>query len=191
MIKISRLVFFIFCSLVFSECKKGEGDPSVSLRTRKNRLTGEWRLQSGSASYTQEGYNESYVFDGANVKINFTSYNPVTYIGKYTLWLTIKKDGSFTFNENFGGTILEANGTWNFNAGVGESKKKEEVFFFIDKVKKGYTNGDVFFNRGAVHFGYKITELRNKKLVLTASGKIYTDSKGKYATLSTDYTFIQ
>ena len=183
-------LLFLTLVFLFSECKKGEEDPSVSLRTRKNRLTGEWRLAKGSASYTTDGYNESYTFDGTNLVL-FITQSAYYYYGKYTLSLTIEKDGSFTFNENHSPVILEASGTWNFNTGVGESKKKEEVTFLIDKVKKGYTNGDHFFNRGSTHFVYKITELRKKQLTISTSGKIYTDNRGKYATFSTNYTFIQ
>lgn len=175
---------------LFSECKKGEEDPSISLRTRKNRLTGEWRLLKGSASYTTDGHNNSYTFDGSNFVL-YVTQSAYYYYGKYTLNLTIKRDGSFTFNENLSPVILEASGVWNFNTGVGESKKKEEVTFLIDKVKKGYTDNNNIFNRGATHFVYKITELRNKQLTISTSGKIYTDGKGKYYTLSASYTFIQ
>lgn len=189
--KKSSVLLFIFFIFLFSECKKGEEDPSISLRTRKNRLTGDWRLIKGSASYTTDGYNESYTFDGSSFVL-FQSYSfPYYYYGKYSLNLKIEKDGSFTFNENHASVILEASGEWNFNTGVGEKKKKEEVTFLIDDVKKGYTNGNNFFNRGATHFVYKITELRNKQLTISTSGKVYTDNKGKYSTFSTNYTFIQ
>ncbi|KAK6020062.1 hypothetical protein OSTOST_14290, partial [Ostertagia ostertagi] len=48
------------------ECKKGEDDPIISLRTRKARAEGDWRLVSGTAGYTTKGYNETYDFDGTN-----------------------------------------------------------------------------------------------------------------------------
>ena len=175
--------------MVFSECKKGEDDPKISLRTRKARLAGEWRLVSGSASMTTDGYNEAYVFDGSNVKYTTTLYYPVS--AKYVLNLTILKDGTFTFKEFLFGSTLEASGTWNFNAGVGKTKKKEQVNFSIDDVQSGYTYGYNLFNRYEVSFVYTIRELRNKRLVINSSGKIYQNSKGKYITLSTDYIFQQ
>lgn len=184
--------FILIAGLVlcFAGCKKGEDDPAVSLRTRKARLAGEWRLISGKASRTAEGYNESFTFDGSSMKVNVTSYYPVVYTGKYSLGLTIKKDGSFTFKENFAGGILDGKGVWNFNTGVGEDKKKEAVIFTIDKVDHGYT-ADNMFNRYSVNFIYKIKELRNKKLVIYSAGKVYVDTKGNYVTLSTEYVFQQ
>lgn len=187
--KFIRLFVLLLAILALTECKKGEDDPAISLRTRKARLEGEWRLVSGNASYTTDAYNESYVFKSGDVSIASTLYYPMT--GKYFLSLNIEKDGKFNFKELFLGIVLEASGTWNFNTGVGEEKKKEDVIFSIDKVKKGYTNGANFFNRNSTNIVYKIKELRNKRLVISSAGKIYSDSKGRYATLSTEYIFQQ
>jgi len=191
MTQFCKLFIFSVIVLLLTECKKGEDDPSVSLRTRTSRLSGEWRLLSGKASITAQGYNESYTFDGAGMKVNVTSYYPVVYTGKYMLGLKVYKDGTFFMNENFAGLVLEAEGTWNFNTGVGEHKKKENVIFSIDKVKKGYTYGSNLFNRFSVNFTYSIKELRNKRLVITSEGKFYSDAKGNYVTLSTEYIFQQ
>jgi hypothetical protein len=178
--------------LFFSECKKGEDDPSVPLRTRKNRLVGEWRMTSGMAAYTiSKVYNETYSFDGSKVRINVTlSGNPVVYLGNYLLNLKVSKNGTFQLNEIRSSSVLSAEGTWNFNTGVGEDKKKEDVIFFINKVSSGSTWNHLF-NRTSANFVYKIKELRNKKLVIQSSGKIYTVESGDYIDFSTEYTFIQ
>lgn len=183
------IILALISCFLFSTCKKGEDDPSISLRTRKNRLTGEWRLVSGSANLTADGYNDTYTFDGTNVTWTSTLYYPAT--GKYTLYLVIKKDGTFSVKEVFAGARLEASGTWNFNTGIGEAKKKEKVIFSINEVQSGYTDGDNLFNRFSTNFEYSIKELRNKKLVIHSTGKLFSDAKGKYITFSTDYTFQQ
>ena len=146
---------------------------------------------SGKASITTTGYNESYTFDGSNVKVNVTSpNNPVVYTGKYSLLLDITKDGKFSFEESLAGSKLSASGTWNFNTGIGEEKRKESVIFSIGEVAQGDINGYNLFNRSCAGFLYKIKELRNKKIVINSSGKIYSDPKGYY-TLSTEYIFEQ
>lgn len=183
----------VLAGLFFTGCKKGEDDPSVSLRTRKNRLTGEWRMISGRAAYTAANmYNETYTFDGTKLRLNITSPgNPVVYLGSYILNLTIRKDGTFSVNEILGNLVFNAEGTWNFNTGVGEEKKKENAVFFVDQVNKGYTFGYHLFNRSATNFVYKIKELRNKKLVIYSAGKLYSHANGLYVDYSTEYTFIQ
>lgn len=44
--KLFLVIILIFASL--SSCRKGEGDPIISFRSRTYRLTGEWKLKSGS-----------------------------------------------------------------------------------------------------------------------------------------------
>lgn len=178
-------------SILVSGCKKGEDDPIISLRTRKARAEGDWRLVSGTAGYTTKGYNETYDFDGTNVTANYTEAEPIIYTGRYLLNLNISKEGKFTFKEVIAGSTLEASGDWNFNKGGGESKKKEEFIFTINSVAKGKTNDLHFFNRLNTNFTYQIKELRNKRLVIHSSGVFYTDSKGNYSTLSTEYVFQQ
>ena len=184
------LILALIISFIFASCKKGEDDPIISLRSRTTRLTGEWRLVSGTAAYTTTGYNETYSIDGTNVTETITS-SKYYYTGKYILNLTILKDGTFCFKEFLAGATLEASGTWNFNNGIGEDKKKEDVIFLIDNVKTGYTYGYNLFNRGCTNFVYKIRELRNDRLVIHSSGKLYSDSRGRYETMSTEYVFIQ
>ena len=184
------VILALIALFLFPTCKKGEDDPAISLRSRTTRLTGEWRLVSGTAAFTTTGYNDTYSFDGTNLTETITA-SKYYYVGKYILNLNIEKDGTFTFKEFIYGVTLDASGTWNFNNGIGEDKKKEDVIFTIDKVKKGFTNRYNLFNRGCTNFVYKIKELRNAKLVIHSSGKIYSDSRGRYETMSTEYVFIQ
>ncbi len=179
------LVIFSFIFLI--SCKKGEDDPAVSFLSRKARVAGEWRMTSGKASYTENAtysYNESYTFDGSNVKMVVTGG---IYTGKYSLQLNMEKDGSFSVSEDLAGSKFTANGVWNFSAGVGEEKKKESLIFEVNEVEQGFTYSANLFQRQSSHFIYKIKELRNDKLVIYSSGKIYSNASGQYATLSTEY----
>jgi hypothetical protein len=183
------LILGITTLLLVSNCKKGPDDPAISLRTRKARAAGEWRLVSGNASYTTNGYNETYDFSGTDVTVTTTLYYPAK--AKYLLGLTIKKDGTFSFNEMIAGSTVEASGDWSFNKGGGEDKKKEDFIFTITQVSTGSTGDVHFFNRLSTNFVYKIKELRDKKLVIHSAGTLDVDSKGNYGTLSTEYTFQQ
>jgi hypothetical protein len=187
MARITQFILAILCFFLFSTCKKGEDDKGISLKSKKSKLSGEWRLVSGNADLTTEGYNETYSFDGTHVVWTSTLYYPVS--DKYTLSLTIKKDGTFSFKEILAGTRLEASGTWNFNTGVGKEKRKEDVLFSIDDVDHGYTDGNNLFNRFSTNFKYTIKDLGSKKLVIHSAGKLFSDARWGYVTFSTDYTF--
>jgi hypothetical protein len=178
-----RLSFFCFSIaslLLFSDCKKGEDDPLLSLRTRKARLAGEWRLLEGEATIRYNYYTSR--------KYNLNSLT----IPRYALNLKIKKDGTFTCREYAGIDLLDAEGSWIFNSGVGEDKKKEKVMFVMEKVNRqssvDYVN---FFGRGSTEFIYTIQLLKEKELIIHSDGKIVIDDSGNYINFSNKYHFIQ
>ncbi|KAB1064347.1 hypothetical protein [Salibacter halophilus] len=101
----------------FNSCKKGDGDPFISLRSRKARVAGEWTVDSwnkqttfsGSDIYDGETYtsngNSKTQINGSSITISESgtesgptssdsySTNATGYI---TAEITFKKDGSFT-----------------------------------------------------------------------------------------------
>jgi hypothetical protein len=179
-------ILMLLCAVCFLSCKKGEDDPAISLHTRKARLAGNWRVESGNFNFSQDGYKFSYLFNGTELSYN----DPWTLgKGKYLFNIIISKNGTFTLSEIITGSIIDAAGTWSFNSGVGETKKKEEVIFYIRQVNKGQTwNG--FFNQSCATFKYSIKELRNKKMVLEESGLFYSHDN-EPITFGTSYTLIQ
>src|SRR5688572_16681076 len=122
--KAPLIPLIIIVILLIAACKKGEDDPAFSFRTRKNRLCGEWRLKSGSASFNSVGYARKYDFDGSNFTQmdTYTGGDPTVYKGKYMLNVDIKKDGTFHLAEMAGIASMEAIGTWHFNKGIGKNK---------------------------------------------------------------------
>jgi len=168
------LLLALAALLVFTSCKKGEDDPSMPFKSRKQRLSGEWRMSSGSASFTWANYSELYTMDGAACK-NYRTYSggqPTIYIGKYTLSLTIDKDGKIVFNEVSPMGGLQGEGEWNFNNGVGDEKKKESITVKINSLSRGNTYSG-FFNHGSNVMHYRLKELNKKKMVILASGMYY------------------
>ncbi len=191
-IKIPLICAVILSVFFLSNCKKGPEDPAISFRSRKARLEGEWLMKSGNAALTKAPYNNNYAFNGTKVELNTTeSGGPATiYTGSYNLTLNIKKDGTFTFRENFVGDIYEGNGHWEFMKRSGDTKNKEEVKFTIDAATKGFPEDHVF-NQVQTTFSYKLVELRNKDLKIEALDKSYTASNGVKIGFSSRYTFAQ
>lgn len=195
--KIRLLAVSITSIFFLSDCKKGDEDPRVSFRSRKARLTGEWLMKSGNASINfisivDPPYNQNLSFDGSKVELNQTETSGpgIVYIGAYSLALTIKKDGTFNFRENFAGDVLEANGRWNFEYGSGDVKNKEEVTFKIEAASKGATEGHVF-NKQRTVFTYRLIQLKNKDLKVESLVKTYINANGDRISYTNQYTFAQ
>lgn len=190
------LALFTIIAFTFTECKKGEKDPQLSLLPRKTRLTGNWRLVSGNASikYTSSGviYTDAYEMNGSNVTQYSTNSNSIyTYIAKgaYLLSIDIKKDGTFSCTETFGGTTFTGNGKWNFTGGVGEKKNKEEVVFQLEDVPIG-TSNQLLFVHGRTTLVYKLIELKNKEIIIEVREKSLISSKGEEEKIETYYKFV-
>ena len=93
-------------------CKKGEDDPALSLKSRKARLCGEWRLNKGYVNVTYVDYigyargNLMYILEPSRFSLTETS--GVITKGAYILNLNIKKDGTFTVSEVFSSAVFKS-----------------------------------------------------------------------------------
>lgn len=175
--KIIALSLFAVLLIGFAtQCKKGEEDPLLSLRSRKARVCGDWSLTSGSAVYssrgtnysstnsilfTQAAYSESYTY----VSGSFSQSGSAT--GTYKYDITFEKDGSFNLTEIIDGEVVIASGTWNFTDGIGDTKKREQIVLFL-KSSTGISGSTTLSYTGnQVYMTFNIKELRNKKMVIT------------------------
>jgi hypothetical protein len=169
--------------------KKGEDDPAISLRTRKARLTGTWKIQSG----TEEMRNFYFATSPQRINKHTTTYSstsytqireadktdPSTETGSLSYEFEFMKDGGFT------STMVKNNhiwvirsGIWNFTSGVGKHKNKDQIVIHINQRTSYYkdTNDpppteDILFTKyggNTTDFTYYLKELRNKKLVLVS-----------------------
>ena len=194
----TTLLALVICASLFTTCKKGKDDPSISFRTRKARLTGDWTMTKGTVALSyfynpDPPYNELFSFNGSDMTLNTTetTQQPIIYVGKYFLFLSIKKDGKFSLTETITGTSVstfKASGTWNFTSGVGEAKNKEGVVLKIEDVTGGESD-EHLFNRFGMELTYKITELRHKELALESDGQIYMAQNGDHISYGSQYTF--
>jgi hypothetical protein len=192
-------IIAILIVLLFSECKKGPGDPKFSLLTRKTRVTGKWHLTGGKAeikvfySGAWLKTEKSYVFDGKRYTLNYTGAGVGTYTatGVYDLNIHFDKNGSFTVDEDLDSQKLNANGMWDFSSGSGSEKKKESVIISLETILGGNPASNHFFTQGSMNFKYKIKTLKNKELVLTTDVPLYTESSEPLQSFKGEFVFTQ
>src|SRR5687768_220910 len=100
--RMKKLIALVFISLFFTTCKKGEDDPFLSLRSRTNRLAGEWRLSTGKVLITiadpKGGPKYQLTFTFSQSRYNAVD-NTGSGSGAYLLSLNIEDDGFFKFHE--------------------------------------------------------------------------------------------
>lgn len=186
-----KLLLFLTFVFLFSECKKGEDDPLISIQTRKSRLTGKWKLTGGKILYNDVVNNVNYSLDGSTFFAKIRAWNDAyDTTGIYSIELNIFRNGGFELKELYGTRVVECSGDWNFNSGVGKQKGKADVIFSIEEVNDGFTT-DHLFNRLSTNFIYNIKELRNKKLVMKSTGRVYSNTRGNYVLVTNEYTFEQ
>ncbi len=65
---IKILATLLLSVFIFSECRKGEEDPFISLRSRNNRLTGKWKLVEEKYEYE---YKSNFVMDFLELQSDF------------------------------------------------------------------------------------------------------------------------
>ena len=204
---VSFLVLLIIIGIILSSCKKGDGDPFLSLRSRKARITGEWWVSSltSTYSYTNKKYETSY--DGVNKKVVYTvkdtlingvttNYSSTQAFAGQT-HIDLKKDGSYFYNETFqdvstGQTVrIEINGLWYFMGGNKQNdfKNKELLALQVtDYVYHPYSGSDhtTLYQGNNTLDVYEIYQLKNDEVILKVN-KTETIDFIKYTT-TMEYT---
>lgn len=168
-----------------SSCKKGENDPFLSLRSRKARITGEWKLTKGTItqSQTSGGVTDSQV----------TTYTESTsstggFTSTYSETLTIEKDNTYEVVIVENGVSNTIRGNWYFSGKVKDAdlKKKEAIVF--SETQYISPSGTTQYTGLYADQILLMDQLKNKEVVF--KGDItYSDSDGEAATYSYDRTF--
>ncbi|RMG79684.1 MAG: hypothetical protein D6707_07700 [Bacteroidetes bacterium] len=173
-----KLVLSIIPGLLLFSCKKGEKDPDFSLRSRKNRLAGEWKITQAQKQHADTVWTftqnqmilkidtlpaDTFVIDFSwtfDAQGTYEKIFAVTYPPNY--WYDGSKEVTQTTTEK---------GIWNFSGGAGTTKKKSQLVLTEETVTTAAD--DVNLSVSAVkHIGnpfgkiYQITGLSNKKLYL-------------------------
>lgn len=175
---LKNILFAAVVPVIFlSSCKKGPDDPALSLRSRKARVEGKWRIDYGTVDLefvTSKGsLRERYSLASGELTMKRTANNgtPINYKGDYALTVNFTKDGKVEIAETFGPSIIKTSGTWDFISGIGKTKNKSGLVIRLNELIEGSTDDNLFNRMGTVCV-YQIRELRNKKIVLDCEDDI-------------------
>lgn len=168
--KLKLMLLILGAAAALQSCKKGEDDPFLSLRSRKARVAGKWKMTSMNSkntnSYSSYSSVSTFSSDGSTYSSSNTSGGTTTTnSGTYTSNFEFKKDGTFTLTFVEDSVTITETGTWDFNTGVGKTKGKSEIKLNILSYTTPYSSVTIsgrFYNET-----YELKELRNKKMVLT------------------------
>ena len=147
----------LFLSANLSSCKKGENDPTLSLRSRKARLTGEWTVTSINGLNSQIYSNpdnpnnmiSEYIYNGST-QTNTTKDGNGTVLGtstsdEFTLTFSFKKDGTFTITQKETANSIEmtSSGNWIFLNKNKNSKLKNKEAILLSMTSDNTINNGV------------------------------------------------
>lgn len=147
----------VVVAVAFTSCKKGSGDPGISLKSRKGRITGEWKA---TKIEIKSNSNDTYSSGGAsdNVSSNSTmkaengtatytstendngDITTVNLTGTVEYTVTFEKDGSYKakFTRNLTGTTV--NDGNSINTKVNSTEETTGGWNFIGGQEKDYKN---------------------------------------------------
>ncbi|HTF02475.1 MAG TPA: hypothetical protein VK826_00555 [Bacteroidia bacterium] len=184
------LVALVISAVSFTGCKKGEGDPFLSLKSRKARVAGEWKMTKGEGTHSEvfanTTFNSTITYDG-NVETTVTtsSAGSATTTDKYNSEMTFEKDGTFSsvYTDNNGSSAVITNnkGNWNFTSGVGDMKNKSQIIIYITETTTG-SSTSTFTGSDRPTMVYDLYQLKGKEIILhdlgtQSSGSSNTDIK--------------
>ncbi len=130
------LLVAVFAIPMLNSCKKGEGDPFLSLKSREGRLKGEWKLVSGTETGTSG--TTSYTATYTETMCTYTfSGNSQSF--PYTEVVEFLKDNEFKSTTTQDGDIETCEGFWAFMDGYDEYADKEMVVIRLKSITSGGT----------------------------------------------------
>jgi hypothetical protein len=160
------LIAAVFIIAPVSCTRKGDGDPLISLRSRKARLDGKWKIVSGKGSTEINQTNQAWLYDGTTQI--YSSGNVTDYVVTHNV--EFGKDGRYEWKKVeeipvSGGlsTIIET-GTWNFKSGKDDTKRKELIVLQPEHVFP-FVSGSTF----PLERVFELHTLRNDKVVMKRS----------------------
>lgn len=175
------LAALMIAGVSLESCKKGEGDPFLSLKSRKARVAGEWTVSSGEGKDVNGSITSTWTYNGT---VKTTTVSSVSAEDKYTETYEFEKDGKFTIkhvNNNNSTVITETTtGTWNFTGGVGDVKNKSQIVLNVLTYSDGSTT-TTYTGSDAPSMVMDIYELKSKEMIFKGTG---TTSQGSSSSSS-------
>jgi hypothetical protein len=172
----------------FNSCKKGDNDPFMSLKSRKARVSGEWKVSNSEDITIQTETNPDYtsvkttteVYDGTTLtttsKLKFTTSDGTfedsdTKSEKQTRTLTFEKDGTYIVKEFYAesGTTYTTAGHWTFMGKSKEAglKNKEAIILTLNSETSADSTGTESYTETGLYVGgvVYIDQLKNKEMI--------------------------
>lgn len=184
-LKVPFALIAVLVLTTITGCKKGENDPFLSLKSRKARISGEWKLSEGTVANTSSdnGTTDSQITTYTGTSASFDGD-----IVAYTETLTIDKDGTFEVKIVQDGDPYTVRGNWFFSGKSKDAdlKKKEAIIF--SETEYISTSGVSKYTGLYGDQLLMIDQLKNKEIIF--KGKItYQSSNGSSGTYTYDRTF--
>jgi hypothetical protein len=164
-------LLFIMPGILLNSCiKVGEDDPAISLRSRKSRVAGKWKVTKAFYISTFDRMplylNKNINFENGTFTYNEFSIDMglqrsrIDTSGKYEWNIEFTRSGSYNNFLQVNGSKREVNGTWEFASK--DSVNISSIGFMTDA---GFLRGLIpFFFQGK----YYLKELRHDKMVFFA-----------------------
>ena len=166
-------MIIIIAAPVITSCKKGEEDPFLSLKSRKARLVGEWKLVSGTEVTNSNGIVEQIIYSGttATQTVGQVETNYV-----YLETVSFEKTNEFKMEVIHDGDIEIAEGFWAFMNGHDEIANKECVVVRIAKIING--SNVTMYSRDYMPLEIiRLLKLSSKEVILESKGTEAWDGK--------------
>jgi len=171
-----KIILLVLIAISAFSCKKGENDPFISLKSRKARLVGEWKLVEGSTSVVSSTGTDTYTFDGTlmtSVESGVTTTEP------YSETYTFEKDGTYKYsdNTNNGEDTHDESGAWTFGAKSAELDVKAKETIMLHEQSYSAINSGILYSYTYVGTIYPVKRITIDML------------KSNEMTMIIDYTF--
>lgn len=175
------LLVLTLVSLAFSGCKKGENDNFLSLKSRKNRLHGDWKVVS---------YNQTLTYDGETQELDIEdNHGVIKYNGEvdqsfdadiqihFDKQGTMKWNYKYTFDDGYYGAKNEYNWHFSDKNKSTETKRKEDIILQptrINDYAEGYEYNFGYSKNPSIE-RWKIDRLTNNELIMTFYYEVQDD----------------
>lgn len=160
---------FLLSATTIESCRKGEGDPFISLLSRKARITGEWKVTSGKGKEINGSLETNWTYDGTTQVFTGNS----SYTDTFTQEYIFEKDGTFkwitTTPNSSVAEVQTYTGTWNFSSGIGKQKNKSQIILTLLTYDNGISS-TTFTGSDAPTIIYDLYQLKNKEIIFKGVG---------------------
>lgn len=203
---ISFLLIITITTLSFNSCKKGDNDPLISLLTRTQRLSGNWKVikEEAKIEYNVTGIQDTsiitnVIFDGemavaTTVYKNSTSSYTVKDTSYYNEEIKFDKSGTYSKStrNNVSLALTTIDGNWIFlgKSDAYDLKNKESILLTISsQLDTDGTNTTILNYEDLDGETLVIDRLTNKELIITNNKTFKNDNSLESGSMTVKTTY--